>query len=110
MTKRPEPNRHVMNLFQHLVCLFSAFSRRIFHPRPQEGVFRCDFNKDQHPIWGVFNTDQYDYYPYGDGYNKWGEFIPDWYFRINSVPEPSIVLLMGSDLLGLVGLRMKFKK
>jgi hypothetical protein len=24
---------------------FSAFSRRIFHPRPQEGVFRCDFNK-----------------------------------------------------------------
>ena len=23
-----------MNLFQHLVCLFSAFSRRIFHPRP----------------------------------------------------------------------------
>jgi hypothetical protein len=46
MTKRPEPNRHVMlNLFQHLVCLFSAFSRRIFHPRPQEGVFRREFNK-----------------------------------------------------------------
>jgi len=46
MTKRPEPNRHVMlNLFQHLVCLFSAFNRRIFHPRPQEGVFRCEFNK-----------------------------------------------------------------
>jgi hypothetical protein len=46
MTKRSEPNRHVMlNLFQHLVCLFSAFSRRIFHPRPQEGVFRCEFNK-----------------------------------------------------------------
>jgi hypothetical protein len=25
--------------------LFSAFSRRIFHPRPQDGVFRCAFNK-----------------------------------------------------------------
>jgi hypothetical protein len=46
MTKRPEPNRHVMlNLFQHLVCLFSAFSRRIFHFRLQEGVFRCEFSK-----------------------------------------------------------------
>jgi len=34
MTKRPEPNRHVMlNLFQHLVY-FSAFSIRTFHPRP----------------------------------------------------------------------------
>jgi hypothetical protein len=51
MTKRPEPNRHVMlNLFQHLVCLFSAFSRRIFHPRPQEGVFRCEFNKIESKI------------------------------------------------------------
>jgi hypothetical protein len=35
MTKRLEPNRHVMlNLFQHLVCLFSAFGRRPFHPPP----------------------------------------------------------------------------
>jgi len=25
--------------------VFSAFSRRIFHPRPQEGVFRREFNK-----------------------------------------------------------------
>jgi hypothetical protein len=55
MTKRPEPNRHVMlNLFQHLVCLFSAFSKRIFHPRPEEGVFRCEFNK----CWsGIVNVD-----------------------------------------------------
>ena len=45
MTKRPEPNCHVMlNLFQHLVCFFSAFSRRTFHPRPQDGVFRCNLN------------------------------------------------------------------
>jgi len=47
MTKRAETNSHVMlNLFQHLVYFFSPFSRRIFHPRPQEGVFRCDFNKE----------------------------------------------------------------
>jgi len=25
--------------------LFSAFGRSIFHPRPQDGVFRCGFNK-----------------------------------------------------------------
>jgi hypothetical protein len=24
---------------------FSAFGRRTFHPRPQDGVFRCDLNK-----------------------------------------------------------------
>jgi hypothetical protein len=30
---------------QFHIAHFSAFSRRIFHPRPQEGVFRCDFNK-----------------------------------------------------------------
>jgi len=34
MTKRPEPHRHVMNLFQHLVYSFSPFSRCTFHPRP----------------------------------------------------------------------------
>ena len=45
MTKRAETNSHVMlNLFQHLVCFFSAFSRRTFHPRPQDGVFRCGLN------------------------------------------------------------------
>jgi len=32
-------------LFQHLVCFFSAFGRRTFHPRPQDGVFRCGLNK-----------------------------------------------------------------
>ena len=47
MTKRPEPNPHVMlNLFQHLVCFFSAFSRRIFHPRPQDGVFKRNLNNE----------------------------------------------------------------
>ena len=46
MTKRAETNSHVMlNLFQHLVYFFSAFSRRTFHPRPQDGVFRCGLNK-----------------------------------------------------------------
>jgi hypothetical protein len=46
MTKRAETNSHVMlNLFQHLVCFFSAFSRRTFHPRPKDGVFRCGLNK-----------------------------------------------------------------
>jgi len=40
MTKRAETNSHVMlNLFQHLVYFFSAFSRRTFHPRPQDGVY-----------------------------------------------------------------------
>jgi hypothetical protein len=56
MTTRQEPNPYVMllnqvlNLIQDLRIsasglLFSAFSRRIFHPRPQDGVFRCAFNK-----------------------------------------------------------------
>ena len=46
MTKRAETNSHVMlHLFQHLVYFFSAFSRRTFHPRPQDGVFRCGLNK-----------------------------------------------------------------
>jgi hypothetical protein len=46
MTKKGDPNPVVMlNLFQHLVKIFSAFGRRTFHPRPQDGVFRCDFYK-----------------------------------------------------------------
>ena len=45
MTKKPEPNRYVMNLFQHLVCFSSANSRRTFHLRPEDGVFGCDLNK-----------------------------------------------------------------
>ena len=49
MTKGLETKRHVMlNLFQHLICLFSAFSRYTFHPRPQDGVFRCGFNKSEY--------------------------------------------------------------
>jgi len=54
MTKRQEPNPHAM-LVNHALLknrvvsasglLFSAFSRRIFHPRPQDEVFRCTFNK-----------------------------------------------------------------
>ena len=28
-----------------LYHILSAFGRRIFHPRPQDGVFRCDLNK-----------------------------------------------------------------
>jgi GntR family transcriptional repressor for pyruvate dehydrogenase complex len=30
---------------QSLYHILSAFGRLIFHPRPQDGVFRCDFNK-----------------------------------------------------------------
>jgi len=33
-----------MNSFQHLIWFFSAFGRHTFHPRPQDGVFRCDLN------------------------------------------------------------------
>ncbi|OGP95630.1 MAG: hypothetical protein A2157_09155 [Deltaproteobacteria bacterium RBG_16_47_11] len=50
MTKRAETKSHVMlNLFQHLVCLFSAFSRRTFHPHPQDGVFRRGLNGPSNP-------------------------------------------------------------
>jgi len=46
MTKKGDPNPVVMlNSFQHLVKIFSAFGRHTFHPRPQDGVFRCDLNK-----------------------------------------------------------------
>jgi len=61
MTKRQEPNPHVM-LVNHALLknrvgsasglLFFAFSRRIFHPRPQGGVFRYAFNKwDKEGSW-----------------------------------------------------------
>jgi len=53
MTARPEPNHLVMlnlglmkiRLVSASGMLFSAFGRHIFHPRPQDGVFRCAFNK-----------------------------------------------------------------
>jgi hypothetical protein len=46
MTKKGDPNPVVMlDSFQHLVKIFSAFGRRTFHPRPKDGVFRCDLNK-----------------------------------------------------------------
>jgi hypothetical protein len=35
-----------MRLLYHIL---SAFGRRTFHPRPQDGVFRCDLNKSQLP-------------------------------------------------------------
>jgi len=48
--KKRDPNPLVMlNSFQHLVNVFSATGRHIFHPRPQDGVFRCDLNKDLTP-------------------------------------------------------------
>src|SRR4030042_6696078 len=57
MTKRQEPNPLVMlNSFQHLICFFSAFVRRIFHPRPQDGVFRCAFNKKNLFVVFIFLT------------------------------------------------------
>jgi hypothetical protein len=34
-----------MKTFQHLVRFPLAFNRRIFDPRPQGAVFRCDLNK-----------------------------------------------------------------
>ena len=44
--KKRDPNPLVMlNSFQHLVNVFSATGRHTFHPRPQDGVFRCDLNK-----------------------------------------------------------------
>jgi prepilin-type N-terminal cleavage/methylation domain-containing protein len=50
MTEKAETNRHVMlNLFQHPVCFFSAFSRRTFYSRPQDGVFRRGLNKPSNP-------------------------------------------------------------
>jgi len=50
--KRPKPCCHAEPCaeldsvsFQHLVKVFSAFGRHTFHPRPQDGVFRCNLNK-----------------------------------------------------------------
>jgi len=40
---RTEPLCHA-ELVSASGLLFSAFSRHTFHPRPQDGVFRCDFN------------------------------------------------------------------
>jgi len=52
--KKRDPNHLVMlnlglmeiRLVSASGVLFSAFGRRIFHPRPQDGVFRCAFNKN----------------------------------------------------------------
>jgi len=35
---------------------FFAFGRHTFHPRPQDGVFRCDLNKSQFPIPNDLNA------------------------------------------------------
>jgi len=40
---RTEPSCHA-ELVSASGLLFSAFSRHTFYPRPQDGVFRCDFN------------------------------------------------------------------
>jgi hypothetical protein len=68
MTTRREPNHPVMlnlglmkiRLVSASGPLFSAFGRRIFHPRPQDGVFRCALNKivlikrEVHPFDNLF--------------------------------------------------------
>jgi hypothetical protein len=47
MTKKGDPNPVVMlDSFQPLVKIFSAFGRHTLHPRPQDGVFRCDLKKE----------------------------------------------------------------
>jgi hypothetical protein len=43
------------------IAHFSAFSRRTFHLRPQDGVFRCDFNKKQIKH-GVYFLPNWAYY------------------------------------------------
>jgi len=44
--EKRDPNRIVMlNSFQHLVKIFSAFGRHTFHPRRRVGVFSCNLNK-----------------------------------------------------------------
>jgi 5,10-methylenetetrahydrofolate reductase len=40
----------MLNLFQHLICFFSASGRRTFHPRPQDGDERCDLNNIEAPL------------------------------------------------------------
>jgi hypothetical protein len=40
--RRPIPYCHA-ELVSASDQVFSAFSRHTFHPRPQDGVFRCDF-------------------------------------------------------------------
>ena len=41
---RTNPSCHA-ELVSASSLLLSAFSRYTFHPRPQDGVFRCGFNK-----------------------------------------------------------------
>ena len=63
MTKKGDPNPVVMlNSFQHLVKIFSAFGRRTFHPRPQDGVFKCAFNKE---VLREVRYVQKDFSPFG---------------------------------------------
>jgi hypothetical protein len=46
MTKRPEPNRHVMlNLFQHLVCFFLLSADAPFIPVHRTGFSGAISNK-----------------------------------------------------------------
>jgi len=55
----------MLNLVQHLVKVFSTFGRHTFHPRPQDGVFRCNLNKG----WFKFQLSELNQ---GQGVNrKW---------------------------------------
>jgi len=44
----------MLNSVQHPVKVFSAFGRHPFHPRPEDGVFRCDPNKRITDAWHQF--------------------------------------------------------
>ncbi|MFO7569964.1 MAG: GEVED domain-containing protein [Smithellaceae bacterium] len=42
--------------------------------------------------------------------NYWQGEVEDWKFKVNPVPEPMSLILFGLGLLGLAGVRRKFKK